>query len=226
MMWSQSIRVGSLAALLVLTACGRGPATTQEDAQKTDVAKTEGGSRDYAVNRTGVIAASSSRKIPIYTFKVINSWPHDPGAFTQGLAFYEGDLFESTGLHGRSSLRKVDLRTGTVLKKVDVPGEYFAEGMTIFQGKIFHLTWKSHKCFVYDLDSFKLEGWLAYEGEGWGLTHDNQYLIMSDGTSRIRFVDPASFKVVRTISVFDDGRPLTDLNELEYIKDEIYANVW
>ena len=225
-MLSRSIRVASLAATLVFTACGRGPAVTREDATQIGVAKTEDGSRNHAVSRAGVAASPWLRGIPIYTFKVINSWPHDPAAFTQGLVFYGGDLFESTGLHGRSSLRKVDLRTGAVLKKVDVPGEYFAEGMTIFQGKIFQLTWKSHKCFVYDPESFKLEGELAYEGEGWGLTHDDQYLIMSDGTNRIRFVEQAGFKVTRTISVFDDGHPLADLNELEYVKGEIYANVW
>jgi glutamine cyclotransferase len=163
---------------------------------------------------------------PVYTFKVRKSFPHDPTAFTQGLVFQDGALFESTGLYGASSLRKVDLETGRVLKKIEVPAEYFAEGMTIFQGKIFQLTWKAHKGFTYDLKSFEKTGEFAYEGEGWGLTHDDQFLIMSDGTNQLRFLDPSSFKVVRTIKVFDAARPLMELNELEYIKGEIYANIW
>jgi glutamine cyclotransferase len=163
---------------------------------------------------------------PVYTYEVRDSYPHDPAAFTQGLVIQDGALFESTGLHNSSSLRKVDLRTGRVLKRVDVPSEYFAEGMTIFRGKIFQLTWQTHKGFVYDPDSFEKTGEFAYEGEGWGLTHDEQFLIMSDGTNSLRFLDPSSFQVVRTIKVFDGARPLTQLNELEYIKGEIYANIW
>jgi glutaminyl-peptide cyclotransferase len=163
---------------------------------------------------------------PVYSFEIRNSYPHDHAAFTQGLVIQDGVLFESTGLHGSSSLRKVDLQTGRVLKKIDVPAEYFAEGMTIFRGKIFQLTWQSHKGFTYNPESFAKTGEFAYEGEGWGLTHDEHSLIMSDGTNRIRFLDPSSFKVVRTIKVFDGTLPLTQLNELEYIRGEIYANIW
>jgi glutamine cyclotransferase len=163
---------------------------------------------------------------PVYTYEVRDSYPHDPTAFTQGLVIQDGALFESTGLHNSSSLRKVDLRTGRVLKKVDVPAEFFAEGMTIFRGKIFQLTWQSPKGFVYDLNSFEKTGEFAYEGEGWGLTHDDQFLILSDGTNAIRFLDPSNYAVVKTIKVFDGARPLTQLNELEYIKGEIYANIW
>jgi glutamine cyclotransferase len=163
---------------------------------------------------------------PVYSFEVRRSFPHDHAAFTQGLVLYDGALFESTGLYGSSSLRKVDLKTGRVLKKIDVPAEYFAEGMTIFRGKIFQLTWKAHKGFTYDPESFQKSGEFAYEGEGWGLTHDDQFLIMSDGTNQLRFLDPSDFKVARTINVLDDGRPLMELNELEYVKGEIYANVW
>lgn len=163
---------------------------------------------------------------PIYTYRVVNSWPHDRAAFTQGLVFYEGALYESTGLNGASSLRQVDLKTGEVLKKVDVPQQYFAEGMTIFQGKIFQLTWLHHKGFIYDLNTFERQGEFHYDGEGWGLTHDDQFLIMSDGTNQIRFLDPVDFKTKRVISVYHKKRPLMWLNELEYIKGEIYANVW
>jgi glutaminyl-peptide cyclotransferase len=189
-----------------------------------------------AVMIAGVLACSEpstarqteaeAEGIPVYTYQVINTWPHDAEAYTQGLVFHDGLLFESTGLRGASSLRRVELKTGKVKKKLEVAREYFAEGMTIFQNKIFQLTWQAQKGFVYDLKKFKQEGEFAYEGEGWGLTHDDHSLILSDGTNRIRFLDPASFQVQRTISVYDNGQPLTDINELEYIKGEIYANIW
>ncbi len=169
---------------------------------------------------------SAADSAPVYSYQVVNTWPHDDEAYTQGLAFHDGQLFESTGLRGESTLRRVELKTGKVKKKIEVAREYFAEGMTIFRDKIFQLTWQSKKGFVYDLKKFKQEGEFAYEGEGWGLTHDDHSLIMSDGTNRIRFLDPASFQVQRSISVFDQGQPLTQLNELEYINGEIYANVW
>jgi glutamine cyclotransferase len=163
---------------------------------------------------------------PTYSYNVVNTWPHDSNAFTQGLIFLNGALLESTGLNGQSSLRKVDLNTGKVLKQVTVPIQYFAEGMTVLGGKIFQLTWQNHKGFVYDLETFQLEKEFAYDGEGWGLTTDGQSLILSDGTARIRFLDPATFKVIRTINVLDRGNPINHLNELEYVKGEIYANVW
>jgi glutaminyl-peptide cyclotransferase len=171
-------------------------------------------------------AEAEAEGTPVYTYQVINTWPHDAEAYTQGLVFHDGLLFESTGLRGASSLRRVELKTGKVKKKLEVAHEYFAEGMTIFQNKIFQLTWQAQKGFVYDLKKFKQEGEFAYEGEGWGLTHDDHSLILSDGTNKIRFLDPASFQVQRTISVYDNGQPLTDINELEYIKGEIYANIW
>jgi glutaminyl-peptide cyclotransferase len=164
--------------------------------------------------------------VPVYFYQVVNTWPHDTGAYTQGLVFHDGALFESTGLYGSSSLRRVELKSGKVKKKVEVAREYFAEGMTIFRDKIFQLTWQAQKGFVYDLKNLKREGEFTYRGEGWGLTHDNESLIMSDGTNQIRFLDPNSFQVRRTISVFDNGQPLTQLNELEFIKGEIYANIW
>jgi glutamine cyclotransferase len=165
-------------------------------------------------------------KVPVYTFEVVNAWPHDTGAFTQGLEIHQGSLYESTGRNGASSLRQVELETGRVLRKVEVPQEYFAEGLTIFQGKIYQLTWQSHKGFIYDLASFQPLGEFTYEGEGWGLTHDDRSLIMSDGTNLIRFIDPVNYKTERAIKVYDGDRPLTKLNELEYIHGEIYANIW
>ena len=170
--------------------------------------------------------ASSQTDIPVYTFQIVNSWPHDCKAFSQGLVFYDDVFYESTGQYGESTLRRVEPSTGKVLNKIKVPKEYFAEGIAIFQGKIYQLTWQQHKGFIYDLEKFKLIDEFSYEGEGWGLTHDERSLIMSDGTNQIRFLDPATLKVERTISVFSDGQPLTQLNELEYIKGEIYANIW
>ena len=164
---------------------------------------------------------------PVYTYQVINQYPHDTAAFTQGLVLQGGRLFESTGLHGSSSLREVNLHTGAVIRSLSVPSQYFAEGMTIFQGKVFQVTWQSQTGFIYNPDTFALIGQFSYSGEGWGLTHDAQNLILSDGTNRIRFLDPVNFQTVRSITVFDSqARPLTNINELEYINGEIYANVW
>ena len=172
------------------------------------------------------VAAPAAPPVPEYGYTVVHSWHHDPQAFTQGLIIEKGVLYESTGLEGRSSLRRVDLETGKVLKKVEVPSRYFAEGMTLFEGKIFQLTWQAQKGFIYDPQTFRKTGEFAYTGEGWGLTHDDKYLILSDGTADIRFLDPHTFKVVRTIHVVRDGYPLVELNELEYIKGEIWANIW
>jgi glutamine cyclotransferase len=165
-------------------------------------------------------------EFPIYTYDVINVWPHDRSAFTQGLVFLDGVMLESTGLNGQSSLRKVDLETGNVLKRVEVPSQYFGEGLAALNGKLFQLTWQNQKGFVYDLESFQLEKEFSYQGEGWGLTTDGHWLIMSDGTDQIRFLDPSTFEEKRKIIVLGHGRPVIRLNELEYIKGEIYANVW
>lgn len=165
-------------------------------------------------------------EIPVFTYEVINAWPHQRIAFTQGLVFLDGELLESTGLNGQSSLRRVDLHTGNVLQRVEVPAEYFAEGLAALDGKLFQLTWQNQKGFVYDLHSFRLEREFTYKGEGWGLTTDGHWLIMSDGTDQIRFLDPKTFEDNRKITVKARGRPVYRLNELEYVKGEIFANVW
>ncbi len=163
---------------------------------------------------------------PVSSYEIVNEYKHDKRAFTQGLVFHDGYLYESTGNYGRSTLRKVELKTGKVLKKHSVPRDYFAEGMTIFGGKVYQLTWKAGLGFVYDLEDFKLEREFRYSGEGWGLTHDGKHLYMSDGTHVIRVLDPKTLDVVRTIVVMNEGAPLLRINELEYIKGEIWANVW
>ncbi|MFN2596248.1 MAG: glutaminyl-peptide cyclotransferase [Pyrinomonadaceae bacterium] len=168
----------------------------------------------------------SSDKVQAYGYEIKNVYPHDRAAFTQGLIFKDGVLWESTGQYGSSSLRKVELKTGKVIKLISVPREYFAEGMTVFRGKVFQLTWQEHKAFTYSPDDFAKTGEFNYAGEGWGLTHDDDSLIMSDGRNTLRFLDPETFAVRRTVSVFENGEPLNELNELEYVKGEIFANVW
>jgi len=160
------------------------------------------------------------------SYRVVHTYPHDPNAYTQGLVFVDGHLYESTGLNGRSTLRMDDLETGRVLQSAPVPSEYFAEGLTAWGSTLVQLTWQSHLVFVYDRFSFRLLRTLRYDGEGWGLTADSKYLILSDGTATIRFFDPATFREIRHIDVKDRGRPVTQLNELEYIHGQIYSNVW
>ena len=163
---------------------------------------------------------------PVHGYEIVNSYPHDRGAFTQGLVFDEGTLIEGTGLEGKSQLRQVELATGKVLRYVRLPPRLFGEGVTILGDQIFQLTWKSNTGFVYDKKTFRKLRTFRYAGEGWGLTTDGRYLIMSDGTPLIRFFDPASFKEVGRIRVTHDGRTVKNLNELEFIHGEIYANIW
>jgi len=164
---------------------------------------------------------------PPDNYQVLHIFPHDAEAFTQGLVYADGHLYESTGLNGRSSLRMVDLQTGRVLQRHDLPPEYFGEGLTNWGSNLVQLTWKAGTALVYDRFSFALQSTLHYPGEGWGLTQDGKQLILSDGTSVLHFLDPRTFHEIRRISVMDDyNRPLMNLNELEYIHGEIYANVW
>lgn len=219
---------GMLALLLFLTlpACGDGGEAGGSTQTRPISNATNNRAYNAAPQANAPRSAPSPEEIPVYTYEVLESYPHDTRAYTQGLVFHDGLFYESTGQYGESSLRKVELKKGKVKKKIDVPGQYFAEGMTILNGKIYQLTWQQNKGFIYDLKDFKLEGEFHYEGEGWGLTTDGQYLILSDGTNQIRFLDPKDFHVIKTLSVFDGQQPLTELNELEYIHGEIYANVW
>jgi glutamine cyclotransferase len=172
-------------------------------------------------------SAESARESPVtYSYRVVKTYPHDPAAFTQGLVFLKGVLLEGTGLYGQSSLRRVELPTGHVTQQVSLPSPIFGEGIAVLGAKIYQLSWQNHKGFVYDLQTFALEREFAYEGEGWGLTTDGQSLILSDGTESIRFLDPTTFAVTRTIRVLNQGTPIKNLNELEFIKGEIFANIW
>ena len=163
---------------------------------------------------------------PVQGFKVVKAYPHDPGAFTQGLFFHDGFLYEGTGLHGRSSIRKVELETGRVLQAVELPGEFFGEGITIWGDRLIGITWQEQTAFVLDLKTFKLWRKFSYPGEGWGITHNDRELVMSDGTPELRFLDPATFKETRRVRVTADGRPVEMLNELEWVEGEVWANIW
>jgi len=159
-------------------------------------------------------------------FKTVRSWPHDPGAFTQGLDYHEGKLYEGTGLEGKSTLREVELETGTILRQIDLPAAVFGEGITVVGDRIYQVTWKSQKGYVYDRATFRKLREFDYTGAGWGLTYDGQSLIMSDGTALLRFMDPTTFAVQRSVTVKDGTREVPNLNELEMVHGEIYANVW
>jgi glutaminyl-peptide cyclotransferase len=160
-------------------------------------------------------------------YHIVHAYPHDPDAFTQGLVYVDGHLYESTGRNGKSSIRMVDLATGRVLQRYDLAAKYFGEGLTSWGSDLIQLTWKAELGFVYDRSSLVWKRTFHYDGEGWGLTHDDKQLILSDGTPVLRFLDPRSFSETRRISVTDEnGHPLSNINELEYIHGEIYANVW
>lgn len=158
--------------------------------------------------------------------EVVASYPHDPKAWTQGLYYEDGTLYESTGIYEESTLRRVDLKTGRVLQKHSLSDHYFAEGMTLFKGKLYQLTWLSKKGFIYDPESFEQISTFEYPGEGWGLTHDSEHLIMSDGSAKLYFMDPETMKTVRSITVRFGERVVPELNELEYVNGYIYANIW
>ena len=164
--------------------------------------------------------------VPVYGFTVKNTYPHDPHAFTQGLFFKDGFLYESTGLNGQSSLRKVDLTTGKVLQKKDLANVFFGEGIALDGGDILCLTWTTHVGFVFDAKTFDEKRRFEYTGEGWGLASDGRRIYMSDGSANIRVLDPQTLEEVRKIRVTADGAPVDRLNELEWVDGQLFANVW
>jgi glutamine cyclotransferase len=164
--------------------------------------------------------------ITILNYSVVNSYLHDPNAYTQGLVLYEGKIIEGIGLYGSSSLRSVNQLTGEILRMHNLSSTIFGEGVTVLNGKIYQLTWKNNICFVYDADSFKELLTFSYGGEGWGLTTDGVNLIMSDGSSKLLFINPSNFTVIKSLDVMADGVPVARINELEYVEGVIYANIW
>ena len=169
---------------------------------------------------------SSAGEVPEYRVQVIETYPHDRSAFTQGLEYRGGFLYEGTGLNGHSSLRQVELKTGRVVKEISLAAQYFGEGITVINGRIVQLTWKSHTGFVYEQPTFRLLKQFDYPGEGWGLTNNGKYIYMSDGTAQIRYWDPYTLSELRRVTVHDGSHDIDNLNELEYVNGEVYANVW
>ena len=160
-----------------------------------------------------------------YTFNVVDTYPHDESAFTQGFVYHGGLLYEGTGLYGRSSLRITELSTGDIIEQVNLPSDLFGEGITILGDRLYQVTWQENTGFVYSLDLAYIETF-TYDGEGWGLTHDGEHLVLSNGSSTLSFLDPGTFQVVRTVDVTYDDEPVSNLNELEYVDGVIYANIW
>jgi glutaminyl-peptide cyclotransferase len=194
------LTASAVLGLLVLTIAPRDPARASQNAQ--------------------------TAQAPVFSYQVVNRFPHDPNAFTQGLIYRDGHLFESTGLKGQSSLRKVKLETGAAVELRAIDKRYFAEGLTDWGNRLLQLTWETNIGFVYDVTSFTQVGTFTYTGEGWGLTHDASRLIMSDGTSALRFLDPTTQREIGRITVKDGEREIRRLNELEFIRGQVYANVW
>lgn len=170
--------------------------------------------------------AGAQAAVPRYDYEIVHTYPHDASAFTEGLFYLNGFLYESTGLEEHSTIRKVNLETGAVLQKLDIPAQYFGEGIVNWQGQLISLTWKSHLGFVFDLATFKLQRQFHYKGEGWALTRNDSQIIMSDGTPELRFMDPKTLRETHRIQVTLEGNPISNVNELEWVKGEIYANVW
>lgn len=185
----------------------------------------DGGGRRW-LEETVERPVDDDQDVPLWTYDVVATYPHDPEAYTQGLIYHDGVLFEGTGQRGESTLRRVDLETGEVQQSVALDDEFFGEGITIVDDRIYQLTWQEHTCFVYDLETFELLDTFFYATEGWGLTFDGEHLIMSDGTNRLSFRDPETFEETRSVDVFDRDAAVTYLNELEWIEGEVWANVY
>ena len=174
----------------------------------------------------GFLASQTAATVPGYGYTVVRSFPHDREAFTQGLIYKNGFFYEGTGLFGRSGIRKVKVESGEVVQAKPLGAQYFGEGITDWNGSLVQITWQSEIGFVYDIDTFEQKKTFTYKGEGWGITHDGTRLIMSDGTAYIRFLDPVTFKESGRVLVKDNGVAISKLNELEFVKGEIVANVW
>jgi glutaminyl-peptide cyclotransferase len=219
---ARSISKLASVALLPLIAAGLfvvSGAMQQPAAQTTD-------GRLQLKGKPASVTVAQPGPIPVLIATVVKAYPHDPHGFTQGLEFFDGYLYESTGRQRQSTLRRVVIETGKVVQSVRLPDESFGEGLTIFHGKIYQLTWLDKTGFIYDLRTFRKLRKFSYNTEGWGLTHDDASLILSDGTNRLQYIDPNSFEVTKTLEVFAGPSAVTNLNELEFIRGEIWANIW
>lgn len=201
---------------VVVSSCAISPDSRSENASKKAVSRVPSDPLDCIIPEVA----------PFRTYRIVDIYPHDRNAFTQGLVFEDGILYEGTGLRGQSTVRKVELETGDILRIVALPAQFFGEGVTIYGKKLIQLTWQSNIGLVYDKESFELLQKFHYPTEGWGITHDGRRLIISDGTSTLHFLDLETFEKTGEIEVYDRNGLVTNLNELEYVKGEIYANVW
>lgn len=201
----------AILALFTLTAC-----------KDTSISASTG------CGETADAVTSNANSADRYGFCIVNTYNHDSNAFTQGLVYYEGVFYEGTGIRGRSNIRKVEIETGNVLQDRDLADQYFGEGITIWEDQLLQLTWQAQKGFIYDRETFEPEGEFSYPTEGWGLTHDGTHLIMSDGSENLFFLNPDTFEIdhTRTVKVQDNDQDIENLNELEYINGEVWANVW
>ena len=205
-----------LLPILLIVAAVAAPAAAAQDAT--------GGGCNAALPALG--AGCPSAVAPAWDYRVVAAYPHDPDAFTQGLVVSDGELYEGTGRTGQSTLRRVELETGAVLQSRDLPDDLFGEGVAVLDGRIYQLTWRNGLAFAYDRETFDPLQTFAYDGEGWGLTTDGERLIMSDGSDKLVFRDPATFAVLGSVAVRDGTAPVSMLNELEYIDGQVWANVW
>lgn len=201
-------------------------ATAQMNRSQQNSSSSNANAHTSANSAANLTAPNTTGEIPIYGYEVVRIYKHDQNAFTQGLIFHNGFLFESTGQNGNSTMRKVEFETGTVKARHKLEDRYFAEGATILNDNIYQITWREGRCFVYDAATLEPTANFQYAGEGWGLTNDGTNLIMSDGSNVLTFRSPTDFRATRTVNVTHNGKPLNFLNELEYINGEIWANIW
>ena len=172
------------------------------------------------------VSVEVEKVAPVQELEIVAALPHDPAAFSQGLIVHDGFMYESTGQRGRSSVRKMEIGSATPLEQVNLPAPFFGEGLTALGDSLFQITWQEHTGFVYDADTLSQVGTFTYSGEGWGLTTDGSSLIMSDGSSTLRYFDPKTFEVTRELEVFDGEHRVNSLNELEWVNGQIWANIW
>jgi glutamine cyclotransferase len=220
--------IGVIAAVIFLSGSGQAMVTAATSTPRptpTVIASTAIASSTAATLLTSPEARSVLTPVG-YTYTVANTFPHDPAAFTQGLIYLDDIFYEGTGLYTQSTLRQVDVNTGKVLKLKNLPDDQFGEGITVLGDRLFQLTWKNHVGYIYNKDTFEQLGTFTYPTEGWGITHDGKKLIMSDGTDTLYFWDPKTMTEIDRVRVYDATGPVVNLNELEYIDGEVWANIW
>ena len=215
--------VGTLIAGLLLASCGGDKPTERNGG---DTGTTASPPTTSTTPNTPSLPPPATAGPEEFTFQVVNKFPHDPKAYTQGLVWLDGYFYETTGLFGQSTLRKVEPTTGKILKKVALDSEFFGEGMVIRDGKIYQVTWKNQTGFIYDLNTFSQIATFQYPGEGWGLAQNDQYLILSDGSNVLRYLDPSNLREVGRVNVFDGGSGVDQLNELEFVNGKVLANIY